>query len=131
MPTPFQPIDVKGLLSNTNPFTENKVGGNAFNTKPLGSTLMQDSPLTIKTKDPIYTTKTPFSFTNKSPSQMQWEARKRLNENLIVQKTEAENVKQNWWSKKSKKQKTMIIGGSVVALGLISYLLYKRYSKKG
>jgi hypothetical protein len=132
MPTPFspyKPTNVNSLLSN--PFSEKPLSGNAFGTKPLGSTLMQDSPLTITTKDPIYTTKTPFSFTNKSPSQMQWEARKRLNENLIVQKTEAENVKQNWWSKKSKKQKTMIIGGSVLAVAVISYLAYKKYSKKG
>jgi hypothetical protein len=128
MPTPFQPIDVKGLLSNTNPFTENKVGGSAFGTKPLGSSLNQNSTLTIKTKDPIITAKKPFSFTDKTPAQMEWESRKKLNENLIIQK---ENQEKGWWSKKTKKQKTMIIGGSVLALGLISYLLYKRYSKKG
>lgn len=128
MPTPFQPIDVKGLLSNTNPFTENKVGGSAFGTKPVGSSLTQDSTLTIKTKDPIITAKKPFSFTDKTPAQMEWESRKKLNENLITQK---ENQEKGWWGKKTKKQKTLIIGGSVVALGLISYLLYKRYSKKG
>ena len=127
MPTPFQPIDVKGLLSNTNPFTENKVGGSAFGTKPLGSSLNQNSTLTIKTKDPIIMAKKPFSFTDKTPAQMQWESRKKLNENLITQK---ENQEKGWWAKKTKNQKTMIIGGSVLALGVISYFLYKRYSKK-
>jgi len=128
MPTPFQPTDVKGLLSNLNPFTENKVGGSSFGTKPVGSSLGQDSTLTIKTKDPIITAKKPFSFTDKTPAQMEWESRKKLNENLITQK---ETQEKGWWSKKTKKQKTLIIGGSVVALGLISYLLFKRYLKKG
>jgi hypothetical protein len=126
MPTPFQPTNTKNLLSN--PFAENKVGGSAFGTKPLGSTLSKDSTLTIKTKDPIIMGKKPFSFTDKTPAQMEWESRKKLNENLITQK---ETQEKGWWGKKTKKQKTLIIGGSVVALGLISYLLYKRYSKKG
>jgi hypothetical protein len=125
MPTPFQSTNIKNLLSN--PFTENKVGGSAFGTKPLGSSLNQNSTLTIKTKEPIIMGKKPFSFTDKTPAQMQWESRKKLNENLITQK---ENQEKSWWAKKTKTQKTLIIGGGVVALGLISYLLYKKYSKK-
>ena len=127
MPPPFQPIDVKGLLSNTNPFTENKVGGSAFGTKPLGSNLNQNSTLTIKTKDPIIMGKKPFSFTDKTPAQMQWESRKKLNENLIKTKEEAEK---SWWQKQTKTAKTIYVSVGVLAVGLIGYLVYKKISKK-
>jgi hypothetical protein len=122
MPTPFQPYkptDSRSLLSN--PFAENQIGGSAFGTKPVG-----DSGILIKTKDPIITTKKPFTFTN--PSQSEWESRKKLNENLIKTKEDAEK---SWWAKKTKNQKTMIIGGSVLAVAVIGYLAYKKYSKKG
>ena len=121
MPTPFQPYkptDSKSLLSN--PFAENQIGGSAFGTKPVG-----DSGILIKTKDPIITTKKPFTFSN--PSQSQWDARKRLNENLIKTKEDAEK---SWWQKQTKTAKTIYVSVGVLAVGLIGYLVYKKVSKK-
>ena len=121
MPTPFQPYtptDPKSLFKN--PFAENQIGGSAFGTKPVG-----DSGILIKTKDPIITTKKPFTFSN--PSQSQWDARKKLNENLIKSKEDAEK---SWWQKQSKKAKTIYVSVGVIAVGLIGYLVYKKVSKK-
>ena len=123
MPTPFQPYkptDSKSLLSN--PFAENQIGGSAFGTKPVG-----DSWILIKTKDPIITTKKPFSFTDKTPSQLEWESRKRLNENLIKTKEDAEK---SWWQKQTKTAKTIYVSVGVLAVGLIGYYAYKKVSKK-
>jgi hypothetical protein len=103
-----------------NPFAENKIGGSAFGTKPVG-----DSGILIKTKDPIITTKKPFTFTN--PSQSEWESRKKLNENLIKAKEEAEK---SWWQKQTKTAKTIYVSVGVLAVGLIGYLVYKKISKK-
>ena len=122
MPTPFQPYkptDSRSLLSN--PFAENQIGGSAFGTKPVG-----DSGILIKTKDPIITTKKPFTFTN--PSQSEWESRKKLNENLIKTKEDAEK---SWWQKQTKTAKTMYVSVGVLAVAVIGYLAYKKYSKKG
>ena len=122
MPTPFQPYkptDSRSLLSN--PFAENQIGGSAFGTKPVG-----DSGILIKTKDPIITTKKPFTFTN--PSQSEWESRKKLNENLIKTKEDAEK---SWWQKQTKTAKTIYVSVGVLAVAVIGYLAYKKYSKKG
>ena len=122
MPTPFQPYkptDSKSLLSN--PFAENQIGGSAFGTKPVG-----DSGILIKTKDPILTTKKPFSFTDKTPAQLEWESRKKLNENLIKTKEDAEK---SWWQKQTKTAKTIYVSVGVLAIGLIGYYAYKKVSK--
>jgi hypothetical protein len=120
MPTPFQPYkptDSKSLLSN--PFAENQIGGSSFGVKPVG-----DSGILIKTKDPIVTTKKPFTFTN--PSQSQWDARKKLNENLIKTKEDAEK---SWWQKQTKTAKTIYVSVGVLAVGLIGYYAYKKFGK--
>lgn len=122
MPTPFQSFkstDSKSLLSN--PFAENKIGGSAFGTKPVG-----DSGILIKTKDPILTTKKPFSFTDKTPAQLEWESRKKLNENLIKTKEDAEK---SWWQKQTKTAKTIYVSVGVLAIGFIGYYAYKKVSK--
>lgn len=115
--TPFQRTDEKTLFSN--PFAENKIGGNVFGTKPVG-----DSGILIKTKDPIVTSKKPFTFSN--PSQSEWDARKRLNENLIKTKEDAEK---SWWQKQTKTAKTIYVSVGVLAVGLIGYYAYKKFGK--
>lgn len=115
--TPFQRIEEKTLLSN--PFVENQIGGNAFGTKPVG-----DSGIVVKTKDPIITSNKPFTFTN--PSQSNWDARKKLNENLLKTK---EEVEKSWWQKRTKTQKHLIVGGSILVVAILGYLIYKKVSK--
>jgi hypothetical protein len=39
--------------------------------------------------------------------------------------TENNPPKENWWTKKTKMQKGLIIGGGVATIGLISFLIYK------
>ncbi len=51
---------------------------------------------------------------------------------LLNKKAEEKNLKTNkstWWSKRTKTQKSIIVGGSLLVIGLISYRLYKKFSK--
>lgn len=120
MPTsfqPYKPTDINSLLAN--PFAENPIGGSAFGTKPVG-----DSGILVKTKDPIVISKKPFTFSN--PSQSEWDARKRLNENLLKIKEDSEK---SWWQKQTKTSKIIYVGVAIVGVAIIGFYAVKKINK--
>lgn len=121
---PYKPTDPKSLLSN--PFAENQIGGSAFGTKPVG-----DSGILIETKDPIVISKKPFTFSN--PSQSEWDARKRLNENLLKIKEDSVKIKKDseksWWKKQTKTAKIIYVGVTIVAVAIIGFYAVKKINK--
>lgn len=48
---------------------------------------------------------------------------------LIQPKIETKSKKPSWWQKRTKTQKNLIIGGSILIVGLVGYLIYKKVSK--
>jgi hypothetical protein len=45
---------------------------------------------------------------------------------LIQPKSESAS----WWKKRTKTQKALILGGTIVFAGIVSYLIYKKVNKK-
>lgn len=50
---------------------------------------------------------------------------------LIQQKikTTSNPSKKTWWQKRTNIQKNLIVGGSILIVGLVGYLIYKKVSK--
>jgi len=90
----------------------------------------------VVTNKPILTNALPtgnFART-KSQAEIDFNSRMKFNKGLEDYRTKqivddktvvTEEPKTSWWSKKTKTQKGLIIGGGVVGIGLISFLIYK------
>lgn len=95
---------------------------------------------TVVTNKPILTNALPtnkFART-KSQAELDFNSRMKFNKGLEDYRTKqivddktvvTEEPKTNWWSKKTNTQKGLIIGGGVVGIGLISFLIYKAVKK--
>jgi hypothetical protein len=99
----------------------------------------------VVTNKPILTNALPtnkFART-KSQAEIDFNSRMKFNKGLEDYRTKqivddkivddktvvSEEPKTSWWSKKTKTQKGLIIGGGVVGIGLISFLIYKAVKK--
>ena len=90
----------------------------------------------VITNKPIVTSGLPTGNIKRTISQEELDFNARMKGLKPLEKystSEKDNMKDenkaNWWSKKTKTQKGLIMGGGVIAIGLISFLIYKSVKK--
>mgnify|MGYP003325974832 CR=1 FL=1 len=101
---------------------------NLGETTPIYAQVNTEKTPTIKVEAP----KQPIYIVDKNqqskPLGLEYVASNKNDKPVI--KENPKEVKKTWWSKKTKTEKTIIIGGGIVILGVIGYFIYNRYSQK-
>ena len=84
----------------------------------------------VVTNNPILSNSLPINKIKRTKSQaeLDFDSRMKLSQN-IPQIIKEEAKKDNWWNKKNKSQKSLIIGGGVVTISVLGYLIYKLLKK--
>ena len=118
-------------FAKTNPYDKFKLPVTNFGLTP---TVAQFGDTKVVTNQPIFSYGLPVSNFKlpKSQAEIDFNAQMRLKKGLEDYKKKEmlddKNVATdeiNWWSKKTKTQKGLLIGGGVIGIGLISFLIYK------
>lgn len=128
----------------TNPFQQNAFGTTNTSLTTKGNiNVAQFGDTKVETAKPIVTTTygggkldlpTATFQTTKSQAQKDFETRqtvqKKLNDMSATMNTsDSEMKKQGWWERKTKTQKGLIVGGAIVGVSLLSFLIYKAVKK--
>lgn len=132
MPLPLDnPFLYNRTFANQNAYDKFKLPVTNFGLTP---TVAQFGDTKVVTNQPIFSYGLPVSNFKlpKSQAEIDFNAQMRFKKGLEDYKKKEmlddKNVvtdEINWWSKKTKTQKGFIIGGGVIGIGLISFLIYK------
>lgn len=119
-----------------NPFQQNPYGKTnvslldpskpVFSSAPTTATLSGGTSVT--TQNPLVLDTPKFKL-EKTQAQKDFEARMKLNERMKLDQATTNESKLNWWQKRTKTQKGFIIGGSILAVGVIVFFIAKAIKK--
>jgi len=127
------PPPLDNPFAKTNAYDKFKLPVTNFGATP---SVAQFGDTTVVTNKPIFTNALPISNFKlpKSQAEIDFNSRMKFNKGYEDFKTKQladeknvviDETKISWWSKKTKTQKGLLIGGGVVGIGLISFLIYK------
>lgn len=125
-----------GLLDN--PFQQNAFGTTNTSLTTKGNiNVAQFGDTKVETAKPIVTTSygggkldlpTSTFQSTKSQAQKDFETRQTV-EKKLNKMSDSQTEQQGWWGRKTKTQKGLIVGGAIVGVSLLSFLIYKAVKK--
>jgi len=83
----------------------------------------------VITNNPILSNSLPINKIQRTKSQAELDFDARMKLSKQIPDTIKEEKKDNWWNKKTKNQKKLVIAGGVLSISIIGYLIYKSFKK--